>query len=69
MRVGLMDPVMAARPAVDTFHEGLLASMAYCLDMIAAHRIGVEHVILVGGGARSGDGHVYRRADARGDRP
>lgn len=38
-----------ARAAV----EGLLASMAYCIDKIAAQGIAVERIILVGGGARS----------------
>ncbi|WP_102145105.1 xylulokinase [Mycobacterium hubeiense] len=38
-----------ARAAV----EGLLASMAYCMEAISAQGIDVERVILVGGGARS----------------
>jgi xylulokinase len=38
-----------ARAAV----EGLLASMAYCIDKIAAHGVDAERIILVGGGARS----------------
>lgn len=38
-----------ARAAV----EGLLASLAYCIDKISAQGIGVERIILVGGGARS----------------
>jgi xylulokinase len=38
-----------ARAAV----EGLLSSIAYCIDKIAAQGIGVQRVILVGGGARS----------------
>jgi xylulokinase len=38
-----------ARAAV----EGLLCSMAYCIDRIAAHGIDVNRIILVGGGARS----------------
>jgi xylulokinase len=38
-----------ARAAV----EGLLASMAFCIDKIAAQGIAVERIILVGGGARS----------------
>ena len=38
-----------ARAAV----EGLLASMAYCMDKIAGQGVDVERVILVGGGARS----------------
>jgi xylulokinase len=38
-----------ARAAV----EGLLSSMAYCIDTITAQGIDVERIILVGGGARS----------------
>jgi len=38
-----------ARAAV----EGLLSSMAYCIEKIRAHGVDVERVILVGGGARS----------------
>jgi xylulokinase len=38
-----------ARAAV----EGLLCSMAYCLEKIAAHGVAVKRIILVGGGARS----------------
>jgi xylulokinase len=38
-----------ARAAV----EGLLCSMAYCIDRITAHGIDVNRIILVGGGARS----------------
>ena len=38
-----------ARAAV----EGLLASMAYCIDRITAHGVDVNRIILVGGGARS----------------
>ncbi|MBS1693508.1 MAG: xylulokinase [Actinobacteria bacterium] len=38
-----------ARAAV----EGLLASMAYCIDKISAQGVEVERIILVGGGARS----------------
>ena len=38
-----------ARAAV----EGLLASMAYCLDKIAEQGVDVERVLLVGGGAHS----------------
>jgi xylulokinase len=38
-----------ARAAV----EGLLSSMAYCIDKIAAQGVDVERIILVGGGARS----------------
>ncbi len=33
--------------------EGLLASLAYCLDKISAQGIEAERIILVGGGARS----------------
>ncbi len=52
-----------ARAAV----EGLLASMAYCIDKIAAQGVGVERIILVGGGARSDA--VRRIAPAIWDRP
>ncbi|HEY9266095.1 MAG TPA: xylulokinase [Mycobacterium sp.] len=38
-----------ARAAV----EGLLASMAYCIDKITEQGVSVERIILVGGGARS----------------
>ena len=38
-----------ARAAV----EGLLASIAFCLDRIAGQGVGVDRVLLVGGGARS----------------
>jgi xylulokinase len=38
-----------ARAAV----EGLLSSMAYCIDRITAHGVDVNRIILVGGGARS----------------
>jgi xylulokinase len=38
-----------ARAAV----EGLLCSMAYCIDRITAHGVDVQRIILVGGGARS----------------
>ena len=43
-----------ARAAV----EGLLASMAYCIDKITEQGVDVERVILVGGGARS---EAFRR--------
>jgi xylulokinase len=33
--------------------EGLLASMAYCVDKISAQGVDVQRIILVGGGARS----------------
>lgn len=33
--------------------EGLLSSMAYCVDRITSHDIEVNRIILVGGGARS----------------
>jgi xylulokinase len=33
--------------------EGLLSSMAYCIDRITAHGVDVNRIILVGGGARS----------------
>lgn len=39
-----------ARAAV----EGLLSSMAYCIDRITEHGVDVNRIILVGGGARSG---------------
>ncbi len=42
-------PANAARAAV----EGLLSSMAYCIDRIAEQGVDVQRVILVGGGARS----------------
>jgi xylulokinase len=38
-----------ARAAV----EGLLCSMAYCIDKIAGQGVDVERIILIGGGARS----------------
>jgi xylulokinase len=38
-----------ARAAV----EGLLASMAYCVDKISAQGVEVQRIILIGGGARS----------------
>lgn len=38
-----------ARAAV----EGLLSSMAYCVDKITAHGVDVNRIIVVGGGARS----------------
>jgi xylulokinase len=33
--------------------EGLLSSMAYCIDKISGQGVDVERIILVGGGARS----------------
>ncbi|WP_019971152.1 xylulokinase [Mycobacterium sp. 141] len=33
--------------------EGLLASMAYCIDKIVSYGVDVDRIILVGGGARS----------------
>ncbi|MGV0742817.1 xylulokinase [Mycolicibacterium sp. XJ870] len=33
--------------------EGLLASMAYCIDKIVGYGVDIERIILVGGGARS----------------
>ena len=42
-------PENVARAAV----EGLLSSMAYCIDRIVAQGVDVKRVILVGGGARS----------------
>jgi xylulokinase len=44
-----LDPENVARAAV----EGLLSSMAYCIDRIVAQGVDVKRVILVGGGARS----------------
>jgi xylulokinase len=38
-----------ARAAV----EGLISSMAYCIERITAHGVSVNRIILVGGGARS----------------
>jgi len=42
-------PANVARAAV----EGLLASMAYCVDKISAQGVDVQRIILIGGGARS----------------
>jgi len=42
-------PANVARAAV----EGLLASMAYCIEKIAAQGVEVQRIILIGGGARS----------------
>ena len=44
-----LSPANVARAAV----EGLLASMAYCVDKISAQGVEVERIILIGGGARS----------------
>lgn len=44
-----LHPRNVARAAV----EGLLCSMAYCVDRITEHGVDVSRVILVGGGARS----------------
>jgi xylulokinase len=44
-----LTPANVARAAV----EGLLGSMAYCLERIAEQGVDVERVLLVGGGARS----------------
>ena len=44
-----LHPANIARAAV----EGLLASMAYCIDTIVGHGAHVDRVILIGGGARS----------------
>ena len=44
-----LNPANVARAAV----EGLLGSMAYCIDRIAAHGVDVNRIIMVGGGARS----------------
>ena len=42
-------PANVARAAV----EGLLASIAYCIDKISAQGVDVQRIILIGGGARS----------------
>jgi xylulokinase len=42
-------PANVSRAAV----EGLLASMAYCIDKISAQGVDVQRIILIGGGARS----------------
>ncbi|OBF89092.1 xylulose kinase [Mycobacterium sp. 852002-51152_SCH6134967] len=42
-------PANVARAAV----EGLLCSMAYCIDKIRAHGVHVRRIMLTGGGARS----------------
>lgn len=44
-----LSPANVARAAV----EGLLCSMAYCLDKIAEQGVGVDRVLMVGGGAHS----------------
>jgi xylulokinase len=44
-----LSPANVARAAV----EGLLASMAYCLDKIAEQGVAVDRVLMVGGAARS----------------
>lgn len=44
-----LNPANVARAAV----EGLLCSMAYCLDKIADQGVDVQRVLLVGGGAHS----------------
>jgi xylulokinase len=44
-----LQPANVARAAV----EGLLSSMAYCIERIAEQGVDVSRVILVGGGARS----------------
>ena len=44
-----LNPANVARAAV----EGLLSSIAYCIDKIAAQGVDAERIILVGGGARS----------------
>jgi xylulokinase len=44
-----LNPANIARAAV----EGLLSSMAYCIEKIRAHGVNTERVLLVGGGARS----------------
>nr|WP_090340115.1 FGGY family carbohydrate kinase [Mycolicibacterium malmesburyense]CRL68963.1 D-xylulose kinase [Mycolicibacterium malmesburyense] len=42
-------PANVARAAV----EGLLCSMAYCIEKIKAHGVDVKRIMLIGGGARS----------------
>jgi xylulokinase len=49
VRTRNLTPANVARAAV----EGLLASMAYCIDKISAQGVEVDRIILVGGGARS----------------
>lgn len=44
-----LTPANVARAAV----EGLLSSMAYCIDKIAEQGIAVDRIIMIGGGARS----------------
>ena len=44
-----LNPANVARASV----EGLLSSMAYCIEKISAQGIEVKRIILVGGGARS----------------
>ena len=44
-----LQPANVARAAV----EGLLCSMAYCMERITGEGVDVDRVILVGGGARS----------------
>jgi xylulokinase len=44
-----LNPANVARAAV----EGLLSSMAYCIEKIAAQGVHVKRIILVGGGGRS----------------
>lgn len=47
--VGNFNSANVARASV----EGLLASMAYCIDKIVGYGVDIERIILVGGGARS----------------
>ncbi|MCV7284291.1 xylulokinase [Mycolicibacterium wolinskyi] len=47
--VGNFNSANVARASV----EGLLSSMAYCIDKIVGYGVDIERVILVGGGARS----------------
>ncbi|GAA3712644.1 xylulokinase [Gordonia hankookensis] len=42
-------PANVARASV----EGLLCSLAYCLDLIGEQGIGIDRIVMVGGGARS----------------
>ncbi len=45
--------------------EGLLCSLAYCLDKISAQGVDAERIILVGGGARSEAVRGHRARDIR----
>ena len=49
VRTRNLNAANVARAAI----EGLLSSMAYCIDKITAHGVDVHRIIVVGGGARS----------------